>query len=497
MKIYPDFVKFAYNPPQLAIKLSSARHKMVVAGRGVGKTTMLADDMGDLARIMPRGKEGFIGQTYFHIKTKSMPVIINHWEKLGFKKDLHYFVGRKPPKTWGIIEAYMPPLDYKNAILFRNGYTIEFLSMDRPEMARSGSYDFLRGDEAAKIKHSALTADIFPANRGNNDRFGHLRRHHGTMFTTTHALNQLGHWVYDYEQYALEDKDYFYIEASARENIKILGENFFKDHKRTMPQILYNLEILNIKPKKLSNVFYPKFNYETHTYPPSYNYHFIDDDSDNNEGLLSATDSRIDADVLENQALDLSFDFGARINCLVVGQEQFPSYKIVRALFVLQPEIKSQLVENFIQKYRFHKNKLVYLYGGSDGNRRSDYDSSKTYFEKVIEQLNAAGWRVEPRYRLHEINHQKKFQFFNEYLAGLLIKHPALEINRENAKDLIISLENAPLKDHIIEKDKSSERQDIPQNEATHLSDAFDNLIYWKFSDEAYDYANFRGTSFR
>lgn len=264
-----------------------------------------------------------------------------------------------------------------------------------------------------------------------------------------------------------------------------------------MPKILYDLEILNIRPKKLSNVFYPKFDYEKHTYQPPYNYNFIDDEIDNHDGLLPNIDSRVDGDVQTDQPLDISFDFGARINCMVIAQEQFPNYKIVRSLYVLQPEIKAQLVENFIKHYRYHQNKLVYLYGGSDGNRRADYDSSKTYFDKVIEQLHAAGWRVEPRYQLHEINHKKKFLFFNEYLSGLLIHQPSLSINRENAKDLILSIENAPLKDQAIEKDKSSERQDIPQNEATHLSDAFDNLIYWKFSEDAFDQKNFQPTTFR
>jgi hypothetical protein len=218
--------RFTYNRPQIAIKLSNARHKMIVAGRGVGKTTILGDDMIDSAKAMPRGKEGFVGLTYFHLKTKSMPVIINHWEKLGSKKDKHYFVGRKAPKNWQWKEAYQPVLDYKNCIIFFNGYTIEFLSMDRPEMARSGSYDFLRADEAAKIEHHSLVTDIFPANRGNNDRFGHVRRHHGTMFTTTHALDVAGEWIYNYRQFAKDDTDYFYLEASAEEKEIFKFSNF-------------------------------------------------------------------------------------------------------------------------------------------------------------------------------------------------------------------------------------------------------------------------------
>jgi hypothetical protein len=36
-------------------------------------------------------------------------------------------------------------------------------------MARSGSYDSMKFDEATRLKKSALDADVLPALRGNND----------------------------------------------------------------------------------------------------------------------------------------------------------------------------------------------------------------------------------------------------------------------------------------------------------------------------------------
>ena len=56
-----------------------------------------------------------------------------------------------------------------------------------------------------------------------------------------------------------------------------------------------------------------------------------------------------------------------------------------------------------------------------------------------------------------------------------------------NAYDLTVSLENAPAKEGNkgIQKDKSSERsKTIPQEHATHLSDAFDLAIYWRYRDK-------------
>lgn len=467
---------FKLNNVQLVTKLSTARHKVLVAGRGVGKTTMIAEELLDLLRIFPRGKAGLIGMTYYHIKTKSMPVIIKHWEKRGFIKDVHYFVGRKPPKNWKWPEAYMPPLDYTHSIIFWNGFTIEFISMDRPEVARSGNYDFQIGDEAAKISAESLQSDIMPARRGNLDVFGHINKHLGSFFCTTHALSIEGEWVYKYEDLAKQDANYFYLEASAIANKANLGDAFFNDNARMMSKALYDLEILNIRPLIKSDSFYPKFNYETHTYVPEYNYNLLDSNPD-------VEDSRKDLDCNTNQALDLSFDFGSKINCAVIGQQKsIDEYRLINNIFLLAPQIISDLVAKFINYYRHHQNKTVFLYGGSDGARRTDYDSLHTYYDKIIDQLAANGWKCIQMYDNKEIDHKEKFIFFTELYSNTNPALPSIQMNQENFKEGIISIRNAPLKKTEIKKDKSSEKKDIEQWQATHLSDAKDNLLYHKFS---------------
>ena len=477
--------RFKYNNLQKAFKFSPALNKVTVAGRGVGKTTMLADEHPDLMRAMPRGKTGFVGMAYFHIKTKSLPVMITHWEQMGLIKDLHYFVGRKPPKSWKWKEAYMPPGDYKNSIIFWNGYTIEMISMDRPEMARSGSYDYLQGDEFAKLKEEALESDILPANRGNDNRFSY-HRHHGTSFTTTHATRLSEEHIYKYKELAKKNpKEFLYLEGSALMNKDALGEAYFRNLKRTMSPARYDLEVENIRPKLRTDLFYPAYSDNTHTYDPLYNYNIMDDEEDNNGGLVKEIDSRFDKDVRPNEALDISFDFGSKINVVVVGQEQFPYSKVVRTFYVEQPLVMSDLVKKFINHFKHHKYKVVNLYGGSDGRRRGDYDSTKTYFDKVKEQLQKAGWLVYDQYQLSEINHKEKFLFFQEWMSGELTHLPELLINSEHAKELIISIKNSGLKDKEIEKDKSDEKKDIPQWKTTHFSDAFDNLFYWKYSQLA------------
>ena len=61
------------NDPQVAIQLSHSPHKVFIGGRGVGKTTIIAEDIIRYFVAMPRGKISLNGLTYFHIRTKSLP----------------------------------------------------------------------------------------------------------------------------------------------------------------------------------------------------------------------------------------------------------------------------------------------------------------------------------------------------------------------------------------------------------------------------------------
>lgn len=480
----PSLVKSNYyNDPQLILKLMPHKHKMFVGGRGIGKTTIFADEIVDNAIAMPRAKFGFMGLTYFHVRTKSMPAIIKQLEARGLYRDIHYFIGHKAPKKYKFPEPYLPPLDYKNCIHFWNGTVVEFISFDRPEMARSGSYDFFFGDEAAKLKHSALVSDVLPANRGNGDKFGHVPQHNGTLFATTMPLDQQGQWVFEYEEKMEEfPEEYLYLEAPSTENIKVLGEQYFRDLKRSMPEAIYSLEILNIRRELNIKTFYPTLS-QTHFYPPVYDYSFIDGKEVYSDKQLKAIDDcRKDGDLNMNRPLDVSFDFGANINCCVVGQESTIQYRLLKNFYTEKPLILNDLLKLFCDYYKYHKKKVIYLYGGSDG-RKSQANSVTTLFQDVNKYLSKEGWTIVDMYREFEVLHMDKYRFYYKYLSGTQVHIKPLGINNDNCRELIVSMQDAPMVDGEFKKDKKSEKNDnIPQWKATHLSDAADNLLYWKFN---------------
>jgi hypothetical protein len=474
-----------YNYPQLAVKLSSAPHKTCIWGRGTGKTTILADEKLKLLIAMPRCKIAFGGLTYFHVRTKSMPAIIKQFEARKIYRNIHYFVGHKAPKKWNWKEPYMPPLDFANCIHFWNGSVVEFISFDRPEMARSGSYDAMLFDEAAKLKKQAIDSDVLPANRGNRDRFGDVRFHHATMFMTTMPLTPEGEWVFEYEELARHDPRYFYLEASARDNIHILGEQYFIDQRRAMAPIIYDTEIENKRVNFNVNGFYPALS-ENHLYYDSYNYSFYE--ARNYEvDLKGGLDCRGDGDCITDLPLYVSFDFGSSQNCCIVAQrhKRKNDFPVIKNFFVENEQLKF-MVDQFIRYYRFHRKRIIYLYGGSDGTRKNDAISRKSYFDNVIKWLKAAKFEVELRAHPQEIPHMDKYLFWQKYLSGDYPNLPRFRINGNNANETYFSMDRAPVLPQEIKKDKSMERPDKrgdrPRWQATDLSDAVDNLYYWELS---------------
>ena len=81
---------------------------------------------------MPRGKGFLSSSTYAQILTKTLPEMQAIWERHGLIENFHYVIGRRPPKAF--VSPFKPPKKYENVITFGNGYTIELLSMDRPDL---------------------------------------------------------------------------------------------------------------------------------------------------------------------------------------------------------------------------------------------------------------------------------------------------------------------------------------------------------------------------
>ena len=122
-----------------------------------------------------------------------------HWESWGYKRDVHWTIGKRPPKHLGWEKPLIEPHSWENIISFYNGSIIQIISQDRKGTSNSKSFDFLFIDEAKFIKFERLKDETFLANRGQQREFGHCPFHHGMLVTSDMPITKEGSWFLNYE----------------------------------------------------------------------------------------------------------------------------------------------------------------------------------------------------------------------------------------------------------------------------------------------------------
>ena len=133
-----------FNDPQRLTQLIGANTTVIVAGRRTGKTDSIAAPF--VLRNMQRmegSTGGIVVPTFKHGLTNTLPGLFTAWRRWGYEKDVHYVVGRKPPKAFK--RPLIEPSDYEHVITFYNGSVAIIISQDRP------------GTSNSSMKRSSLT----------------------------------------------------------------------------------------------------------------------------------------------------------------------------------------------------------------------------------------------------------------------------------------------------------------------------------------------------
>lgn len=457
--------------------------KVLIAGRGFGKSFVNGIQILIYVYDMPRSRGLFLGATYTQILTNTLLPIKSAWEWFGYKEGVHYVVGRKPPEHFD--KPYMKPDRYENIITFWNGTTVVLASMDRPALNRGGNNDWSLTDEALLINKAEYDRNISPSIRGSHTALKGLPGHLRETFTTSMPFGNLGKWLLDMEAKSKNpDNDIAFFTGTSWHNRVILGDEVLNKWKRDMDPIIYAIEVLT-KRIRAGSLFYPALNDE-HWYTDSYDYNYID-----NLGYEIKThpDSRWDKDVDPNKPLNVSHDWGA-FNCITVDQhnQKDNTIRFLNYMYVKHPEIIDDLAEKFCKYYKYHKEKIVYQWGDKSGNKK-EANAKLTYFQQFADVLRKNGWRVILK-QVGDVEHLTRHNHMNKMHRD---GYPAkVQYNYNNCKDLKIALESTAMKDG--KKDKSSERNpNIDQKHATHVTDAHDYRLYWGFihlSDTSNNYSS-------
>jgi len=460
--------------------------------RGTGKSTGLAFGMRQFVVQMPRASFFLVGATYSQILSRTLPSTIEGLEMFNLYQDVDYVVGRSGKKN-GFLMPFQPPNQWNNIIHFSNGSIFQLVSLDNPNTGRGlNSYGGI-GDEAALLDPEKLYNNVKTTNRAKKEIFKNSPMLGAEIYASSTPITKKGKWFTDIEQEAKRRPDLYYFgKANSFANAHNLRKGWFEDMKAESPsELLYNAEILNIRPKEITDGFYANINPDRHYYK-DYRASYLEgldaglfNTTNNDELIRQNFNSNQDNDVLHNEPLILSVDFGV-FNSLVVSQKHDNEYRVLKSMWVKSPKLLDDLfIEQFIPYYRPHQEKMIYLYGGHDGNNRLP-NSSLTLFQQIQELLTKHGWTVMIMTRGAAATHFEKYLLLNAMLKEYDPRLPKIRINEANNPDLIIALERTEAVESLsgVDKNKKDERnKEFPQQHATHLTDAFDVPIITMYND--------------
>lgn len=510
-----------FNDPQQIVIQTAAKDTIFVGGRGIGKATLHAWFNLRNFQMMPRCSVGFVVPTFKKALTNTLPSMFQVWEDWGFKRDVHYFIGIKPPKSAGFPPPLYPVGDYSHVISFYTGAVGYILSQDIIGAANSLSYDALDVDEAKFINFDRLKDEAMPANRGQQKLFGHLSFHHGMLITSDMPVTKKGSWFLNYkdkcdtelietiqsgvvELYKLKARineaekqgrthaqlitDYrqlrneleqlrsvalYYGEFSSIWNMQILGEQYINQMKRDLPPLTFQTSILCKRIGITKDGFYSCLT-EKHLYNAFNNSYLLNKEYKfaelKNETCLQ------DSDLIANQPICIGMDYNANINWIVAGQTDNNKLNIIKSFYVKYERKIPELIADFCKYYQPHNCHEVIFYYDSTA-LGSNYAVNDEDFKFVVcKEFERHGWTITPIYIGNPMAHTEKYLLINRMLAGQVNYTPYF--NETNNEDLLISIRTAGIYNNRKDKrgEKLAESEEDKLENRTDGSDAFDTL---------------------
>jgi hypothetical protein len=480
-----DIRKVYLNPKQELLLNSFIREKKKIAagvlGRGFGKSTAGGEYLDRCQSTMPRSRGLIGGPTMSAVMNRILPSVQEHWERLGLIEDQDYKIGKKPPSDWDTPKSKVN--DWKNFIAWPNGCAMGLVSFYGEGGARGGSNQFGYFDEMGWVKRENFSANVGPTMRGmlfdvarllidaeDIDEivvpFGTVEIngmdyewiipfsanpfYMSTMIVSSMPWTERGKWILEFES----NPEAFFIEGTALDNIDVLGPLYIPNQQSLLTDLEFRVEIMNERLEQTDDSFYHAWSDEKH---------------------ITETDP-----YRRDVALEISFDFG-QFMCIVVNQYIDGKACTIRIFYVKNGSI-GDLLDQFIQYYQAHPVREIRIDGDVQGNlSRNPEVDMRSLYEEIQDILVAHKWVPSHLPRRYNPAHSEKHLILNKALAGKRADGlPLVRIYREGCQPLIMSIKKADAKG-ALQKDKSSEhpKSGVEQEQATHLSDAWD---YWYMS---------------
>jgi hypothetical protein len=515
--------KIHYNIPQLMFSLIMAQTSICLWARATGKSEgPMAQRTIDNIMKMPRSNGFLLGTTYEQLLTRTLPPLIAGWEKLSFYQDIHYTIGKFHPSPTH--KAYILPLKADHYIQWFNGTGIYLVSQDRPGTMNGIRSQWGAGDEARLLNYDRFQEEIVPTMAGLAHVFGDLSNYLSLLFCSDMPRNHKGKWLLDYEKLmdpetiegililqiqiiklqeqlhninkpaeaarltkeirsfesklnVLRKGTVYFSMATTLENIHTLGIDAIKNFIRVLSDTELQISVLNKKMFRPDRGFYPLLKEDLHGYN-MIDYNFIDNTALNYSNPQK--DCRWDSDIMA-KPLEIAMDYNNSINCIMTGQDHENEIRFLSSIYVLHPDLLNDAVKKWHLYYKNHPVKEVVYYfdhTAKDGRRAN---SNETFYEEVIAQLDALGWIVTPVDLGQTPGHFYRYELWGKIFQENDSRFPAFRYNKTNCSTWQNSAEqcNTISTGNEIKKDKRPEKDPrFPQEEAPHMSDAGDTLMW-------------------
>lgn len=516
-----------FNPAQQRVMFTGANKTVIVGGRRLGKSHGIAAPWVERnMQRMPRSAGAFVGATFAQLLTRTLPGTLTALESIGFKRNVHFYVGRKPPKSANFATPHITPECWNYVVSFYNGSIAHLISQDREGTSNSFTLDWLCMDEAKLLDYYKLKNETFPANGGYRGHFGHCPWHHSELIISDMPNTKKGSWFLNYKDqcdtelisaiqaivfdiwskrkqiYELSlrggntkslEKEVAYLdkklsqfravathyeEISSIQNLLVLGESYIRKMKRDLPPLVFQTSILCKRIGVLTDGFYSALNEAVHYYTSKDNSYL--DSCDYDFQRIGTSGSLIDADVKPFDPICIGMDYNANINWIVAAQQDGRKLRVLKSFYAKYDRKIKEVVQDFCKYYETKPLKDVVFYYDSTALGSNYAVNDDDFASIIISEFEALGWRVIPVYLGNPIHHREKHILINQALKGQSGLFPVF--NRDNNEALLLAMENTGVYQgrNGFTKDKRGEKlaeteEDLLENR-TDGTDAFDTV---------------------
>lgn len=457
------------NPKQYLFLATFTKVKLeaagIVAGRGFGKTYIMAIILAMMIDELPRARGGFGGRTIKSIKNVSISLILSVWKEVFGYTEYNpddggdYVLWKKPPDHFD--RPYLEPEDWSNCITWSNGWCLELEGFKLSSLENRGkNFDFYLIDEFAFFKEEWLKI-VLPTIRANVGKYS-SNYHHLFLFFTSPPLTSRGIHVWKYKELAKKHPDrYLFIHGKSEDNLMFLPSNYIQTLKDSLTKFEFEIEVEGKEIKKNERTYYPGLA-ERH-------YKYVE------EG---------EAYYNPNSSIILSADFNAHFTCGTVYQRPaMHEHRCVGNVFVRESgndTMAEALAHSFAKKYEFHRYKKLILTGDRNGKNKSA-GSNKNMFQQIENILTSKefnyGWTVEISALSNNKFHKERYILLNDIFSENGKSMHSITFDAIEAKSTLVSMEQTPIEPDY-SKNKDSEKEG-DQELATHLSDTVDYYLLW------------------